>query len=501
MNSNLKKTLKNYLDKINIYGINIPLRYHKNISYSSSFGIILSIITILYILTTIIRYSIILFNHSNFSIITNSLPVYPPVNLSEIPIMIGLIDIEGHFYSINESIFTISIKEISKKPSYNDNHHFNGWNSTTNEIKIEKCDENIHFYKYKNHFSNYSKDNFLCIKPNQNITIRGQVGETRTGYETIRIDIILCNKSNEEKKCGNDKEINRELNNKFLTLIYLSMSPDHLNFTHLVRTVTKTNIFYLSKKFPKEYLYFFIPSVYTTTNGIIFSKKKVINFADFSHIELDFLNANSISNDNVNNIFSLFFTCTEYNKKYYRKYLNISEVFSLIGGIIQIFKIIFQTISDYFGEKMFIKKINNDLILNENKFKSKNKISTFKKKIVMKSENFIDLSSIKKLKTFENHKINIKYLNMKKCSNNSKNFDMENSFSIMNSLKIEIPFIGYILPFFILKKIKRFSILNLYTNFIYSYLSVEKILPIMNEIYLFLLKKKYKLILNDCNDC
>ena len=77
MNSNLKKTLKNYLDKINIYGINIPLRYHKNISYSSSFGIILSIITILYILTTIIRYSIILFNHSNFSIITNSHPVYP----------------------------------------------------------------------------------------------------------------------------------------------------------------------------------------------------------------------------------------------------------------------------------------------------------------------------------------------------------------------------------------------------------------------------------------
>ena len=157
-------------------------------------------------------------------------------------------DNDGQFYSINESIFTVSIKQISKKPIYDNNHHFNGWNSTINNLIIEKCDENIHFYQYKQHFSNYSKDNFLCLKPNQNITIRSQVGETRTGYETIRFDIILCNKSNQENKCGNDKEINRELNNKFLTLIYLSMSPDHSNVTHPVRTVTKTNIFYLSKK-------------------------------------------------------------------------------------------------------------------------------------------------------------------------------------------------------------------------------------------------------------
>ena len=486
MNSNLN--LKNYLDKINIYGIYIPLRYHNNISYSSSFGIILSIITFIYIITTIIKYSIALFNHSNFSIITNSLPVYPPLNLSEIPIMIGLIDKDGHFHSINESIFTVSIKEISKKPSYDNNHHFNGWNSSIKDLEIEKCDENILFYHYKYHFSNYSKDNFLCLKPNQNITIRGQVGETRTGFETIRFDIILCNKSNTEKKCGNDKEINRELNNKFLSLIYLSMSPDHSNFSHPVRTVTKTNIFYLSKKNTKEYLYFFIPSVYTTINGIIFPKKKSFKFVDFSHIELDFLNANSTSNGNANNIFSLYFTCTEFNKKYYRKYMNISEVFSLIGGIIQIFKIIFQAISDYFGEKMFIKKINNDL--NENKIKTKNKISTFKKKFVMKSVNYLDLSSIKKLKTVENHKINIKFFNLKKLPNISENLNMKNTFSIMNSQKIEIPFIGYILPFFILKKMKRLSILNLYTNFIYSYLSVEKILPILNELYLFINYKK-----------
>ena len=168
--------------------------------------------------------------------------------------------------------------------------------------------------------------------------------------------------------------------------------------------------------------------------------------------------------------------------------MNISEVFSLIGGIIQIFKIIFQAISDYFGEKMFIKKINNDL--NENKIKTKNKISTFKKKFVMKTVNYLDLSSIKKLKTFENHKINIKFFNIKKLPNISENLNMKNTFSIMNSQKIEIPFIGYILPFFILKKMKRFSILNLYTNFIYSYLSVEKILPILNELYLFINYKK-----------
>ena len=357
MESNFKKKLKNYLDKINIYGIYISLKYHKDISYSSSLGIILSIITFLYLIRIIIKYSITLFNYSNFSIITNSLPVYPPVNMSEIPIMIGLIDNEGQFYSINESIFTVSIKQISKKPIYDNNHHFNGWNSTINNLIIEKCDENIHFYQYKQHFSNYSKDNFLCLKPNQNITIRSQVGETRTGYETIRFDIILCNKSNQENKCGNDKEINRELNNKFLTLIYLSMSPDHSNVTHPVRTVTKTNIFYLSKKNPKEYLYFFIPSVYTTDNGIIYSKKKTFNFADFNNIQLDFLNANSTSTGNVNTIFSLYFTCTEYNKKYIRKYMKLSEVFSLIEELFKYLKLYFKLFLIILVKKCLLKEL------------------------------------------------------------------------------------------------------------------------------------------------
>ena len=63
---------------------------------------------------------------------------------------------------------------------------------------------------------------------------------------------------------------------------------------------------------------------------------------------------------------------------------------------------------------------------------------------------------------------------------------MKNTFSIMNSQKLEIPLFGYFITYLIIKKIKRYSLLSLYTNFIYSYLSVEKILPIINEIYLFL---------------
>ena len=488
----MKSNCKTYLDKINIYGIYIPLRYHKDISFSSSLGIILSIITFLYIIWTTIKYLITLFNYSNFSIITESLPVYPPVNFNEIPIMIGLIDNEGQFYSINESIFTVSIKQINQLPIYDNNHHFNGWNRTINDLIIEKCDENIHFYQYKEHFSNYSKDTFLCLKSNQNITIRGQVGETRTGFETIRIDITLCNKSNSDNQCANDKIINRELNNKFLILIYLSMSTDHSNVSHPIRNVTKTNIFYLNKKNPKEYLYFFTPSVYTTYNGIIFPDEKKFRFVDFNNIQFDFLNANSTSTGNINTIFSLYFTCTEFNRRYIRKYMNLSQVFSSIGGIIELFKIIFQTISEYFGEKMFIKKINNDLIINGNKFDSKNKFMTFNKTINIKVEKYRDLSSNKKLKTFESHKNIIKNLNMKEPFNVSNNINLKNSFSIINSQRLEIPILGYILPYFILKKIKKYSMLSLYTNVIYSYLSIEKILPIINEINLFLNNQKKK---------
>ena len=108
---NKNKSFKNYLDNFNIYGINIPLRYHQNSYFSSSIGILFSILTFLSLIGIIIKNIIELFNYSNFSLIQSSAPYDSRIDFSEIPLMLGLIDNEGKLYSIDESFFLCQLKK------------------------------------------------------------------------------------------------------------------------------------------------------------------------------------------------------------------------------------------------------------------------------------------------------------------------------------------------------------------------------------------------------
>lgn len=90
---------------------------------------------------------------------------------------------------------------------------------------------------------------------------------------------------------------------------------------------------------------------------LFIQKKKTFNFADFNNIQLDFLNANSTSTGNVNTIFSLYFTCTEYNKKYIRKYMKLSEVFSLIEELFKYLKLYFKLFLIVLVKKFLLKEL------------------------------------------------------------------------------------------------------------------------------------------------
>ena len=104
------------LDKINIFGIQIPIRYKNQPYYSSYTGIIFSIITFIFMTIIIITKTIELFNYSIFSIITSHIPVFEYINLTKIPIMIGIIDYLGNQYEINEEYISISVKKVKRIP-------------------------------------------------------------------------------------------------------------------------------------------------------------------------------------------------------------------------------------------------------------------------------------------------------------------------------------------------------------------------------------------------
>ena len=90
-------------------------------------------------------------------------------------------------------------------------------------------------------------------------------------------------------------------------------------------------------------------------------------------------------NTDDNSIINFYITCEEINNQYMRSYQTILQVFSSIGGYIQILFIIFQSITNYFSKKSFIQEIYNNLIINNNTLND-NKIKDIKTEIKDKNE-------------------------------------------------------------------------------------------------------------------
>ena len=98
------------LEHLNIYGMPFSLRYKNKTTYTSTIGIILSLITILSITTLTFYYFYQLIMHSSFSIlICNDKSKFHSINLSNIPIMFGFLDLNSDLFSFNQDIFSLSV--------------------------------------------------------------------------------------------------------------------------------------------------------------------------------------------------------------------------------------------------------------------------------------------------------------------------------------------------------------------------------------------------------
>ena len=89
-------------ENLNIYGMPFSIRYKNKMTYTSKIGIILSIITILSITTLTFYYFYQLIMHSSFSVlICNDKSKFHSINLSDIPIMFGFLDLNSDLFSFN----------------------------------------------------------------------------------------------------------------------------------------------------------------------------------------------------------------------------------------------------------------------------------------------------------------------------------------------------------------------------------------------------------------
>ena len=475
-------SIQSKLSKFNFFGLDFPIRYKKEPIFSSYIGITFSFLAIILIILNIIKYTIDLFKYSNFRVISNQidLDTNKSINFSESPIMLGLSNIIGVPLEIQEKYFKFKMIKTTISPIH-ENNNFVSLNIYERYIEFDSCDILKKYYNMSI-FEGFDFEKYLCPKPYQNISIRGRYGDGKRGFDILSIFIDKCvNSSNNNYSCASNDEINKILNsNSFLSVYFMKETPDHYNIKNPVKRVLRTDYFPIFLELRKLYIYNFIISEYYTDSGLIFSNKEKYLLGEVSNYYMDLL-GNTFPNSQI----GVIFTCVEYQIEYNRNYDRIYDIFSKIGGTLSFIFEIFQSITCYLTRKSFIADLTNSFF--------KAQYSSYKKKV-----NTFDLNKV------DNNIINI--VNNKKSEISSKQIFLNNKEKLffnkemnerrivlnqysqtINKKKHNYSFISYFIPFFFIKKINKYHILNITSDYYDLFMTLENIIPII-ERFPYLLK-------------
>ena len=499
-------TLGNFLiDKIDLYGLPISLRYQKKPKYNTICGCLLSILTILSTIIVLLFYIIKVFKHENFSIIQNTEPLYEKkiLNFSRVPLLIGFINDGGRPVEIDSKYIKITLDKNDHYPDKNKEGIMYLRRESTS-IKLEYCNLNKHFNndtEIINMINDFEYNKYLCVVPGQNLSIAGRFGDSIHGYDMLEIHLIKCENTSNYHNCASSEDIKKYYKNSYLSILYLSESLNHYDFHNPIRKSFRSEVFMVVSNSVKRYYYYFAGGEYNSYSGYLFSVVKKYEFFDYQKTVIDFVDEEDQAYYSGHTDVEISFTCTDRFIFYNRNYAQIQDCFGSIAGWIRIILIVANGISDYFSEKILLldmintifppfkfdkKRINNINTINNNNEPNKN----------FKSNN----SNIVLSESSKNKIISSPILN-KKLFHNTEGNKMSNYSNLLNKTPETISFTfkkkimsfsicEFCLPLYLIKKNEKFNNLIFLENLIYKYISIEVIIPLFERISKFNFEKE-----------
>jgi hypothetical protein len=483
-----------YLKEIDLYGYEFPLRYKKEKEYSTLCGIFFSIISISLTIYLIILYTTQIINRTNFSLVTNYIYSEKPleINVSNLPLMIGLYNYD-YSMNINKSYVKIKMYQNFYTPIL-DNEGYSILNRTSHSIELEDCNTES-FGKYIQLFDKYDYRKNICLKQDQELSIKGHHGDHVRGYNTIEIHLIKCTNSTlNNNSCKSDDEIEEYLQNTWLSLIYLSQTINHYDYSFPIQNSLRSDAFVIASQHVKRYYHFFSKEKYISDNGLIFGKFQNYDLFQYHHTHFDFIEKELQGFYSNQTLIEINFTCMDLETKYNRIYMKIQDVFGDLGGLLDILSIIFKLLSSNFVKKSFVLGIGNSFIFTHlKKIEMINKSNgnlSFSNKSILKTHQ-TEISCINKNKNIRKTKINnylnfigsniqSNIMNILQINNNNLNKIMKDKKKKKNNLYY---FNYFICPFFILKIKKKYHMHYVCVDMFKKLMSIDVLIPMILHSY------------------
>ena len=323
------------------------------------------------------------------------------------------------------------------------------------DLEFEKCNVDNFGKDYQNLFVKDELNNSYCLKNfNYTLPLAGSYKYDRITY--IRIVINPCvNSTKNNFSCKTQEEIDKQLNSGYFSIVLKDFGLNPSNYSS-PRIPTLQDLYTtIDRRLAKNYILNFGLTHIKTDSGIITENLKEKIYLQFRKVfenfslreEKDYHSGKSVILVQLRLEDTLFIQT--------RTYLKISEIFSRIGGYMQlmntIFLLITSIINRIYSEIKIINGIfnfnikENKMILKLETFKDSNKILNSKniRHLILSSKKFpvdikqsdADCKSKNNLIIKDNNFTNISSLNF---SDNNKNVNESRNYSIKHSKKSNI---------------------------------------------------------------
>ena len=391
--------MKMFFENFDFLSPKITLFYKYKKRHSSPIGGILTTLMILICILFILRFLINLFFHSTPSVIffrkyEKNIKKYP-LDSSSIPHLIWISNNNNKIIN-SKTIRVILLAEDNNYAANTSNlKNYEHW-------VYDSCTEtdfnNYEYYKNlifdDNYISNKYKDlsNAICIRYYYNKTEQAYYSSNNNSFKYPYLENGISNRNNTVlstfiEKCTNDSITNSILDGceseeniqnylKENNLAYIQILDHQVDLTNL-NTPIKSYFMGISS--------FLLHNNGYEVNTINFSPLLIRSNQNF--INNAFIEKNTIIIDNTQStiigsedkiLLKYLFCIQNYKQIYERKYMDLFDTFSSIGGIVQFFYYVFYTINYFYNDYILILNTQN-LFLNDPKSRRITKLIPFKK--------------------------------------------------------------------------------------------------------------------------
>ena len=453
------------------------LSYKNEYFYATKVGAVLTIF-LLFIFMAITSYEIILLiKKSSFTLISNQYTdLSQKIDFSQTPFLFELTNDYGQLLT-DKKLISIEAYNTEMSIIYENGTSKKKFSNT--KLELEQCDKIL-----SNNSEYYELDlsRYICIKPGQNLTTYGLVGDINYPFKGVRIYINKCSGSD----CYDTNEIIKKINNAKFIVTYLSLSSNmfYLNNEN-IKYQLYSKYFSLSTNVLKKMIFTYDIGKFYLHNNIALGNEILLNYILGNDYSIDFdLDPTSTIQNNEYTLASISFNYGGRIIETRKKVQTIFETLTTIGNLFNIFLTIFKVINSYYANKILFFDIFTTLFFekdNNNNFNTKDNLNLIQNlnKNINKNLN-LDLSN--EIYVNDNKNKNIfnksKTLNKKLCTIVEKNIRPEKAKiykKFQNNITKTKLVYYYLFPLWAIKRIKSLKKIYLVKDIICGYFSIEKI--------------------------